>query len=72
MMRRAIAVITRIGVPDAPLPDQGDTEAKPMPAATRTKISEVAAATTAPARMAAQDTAEVLASTVLDPMAADL
>jgi hypothetical protein len=70
MMTRAIAVIT--SVPDVPLPDQGDTEAKPIPAASRTKISEVAAATTAPARMAAQDTAEVLASMVLDPVAADL
>jgi hypothetical protein len=72
MIKTAIAVIITIDVVAAPLPVQGDTDAKPRPMASSTKISEVAAATRAPAKMAAQETADVLASTVLGPRAAAL
>jgi len=63
MMMRAIADTAVIDLADAPLPGQGETEAKSTPATTSASTSEVAAATTAPARMAAQDTADALDST---------
>src|SRR5690348_10479827 len=43
---------------ERPLPDQGDTEARPRPDPRASRISETAAAVTAPAMIAAQDTAE--------------
>src|SRR5262245_62006510 len=62
MIRRAIAETTVIAFADAPAPDQGDMDARSTPVATSASTIEVAAATTAPARIAAQDTADVLDS----------
>jgi hypothetical protein len=45
-------------------------EAKSKPVASSTRMREVAAATTAPAKMAPQDTADVLDSTVAGTRAA--
>jgi hypothetical protein len=59
-----IAVITENVVNETPLLGQGDTEARPRPEASASRISETAAATTEPAMIAAHDTADLVASTV--------
>jgi hypothetical protein len=59
-----IAVITENVVSDAPLLGHGETEASPNPEASANRISETAAATTAPATMAPHDTADLDDSTV--------
>jgi hypothetical protein len=65
-----IAVITENVVSETPLLGQGDTEARPRPEASANRISETAAATTAPAMIAAHDTADLVASTVGASLAA--
>jgi hypothetical protein len=54
-----IAVMTVNVVAEAPSPAQGDTDASPRPEPRATSISEVETATTAPQRIAGQDTADV-------------
>ena len=49
--------------------DAACVEARSRPVAITISNNEIAAATTAPAKMAAQDTAEVVLSDVLVPMA---
>jgi hypothetical protein len=59
-----IPVITENVTSEAPLPGQGDIAASPRPEDSANRIRETAAATTAPAVIAPQDTAEVEAATV--------
>jgi hypothetical protein len=51
-------------VTEAPAPGQGDIKVNPRPAPKASRIREVAAVTTVPARIAAQDTADRFASQV--------
>ena len=62
-----MADMTVIDFADTPLPVHGDTEAKFTPVANSAKMREVAAATTAPARIADHDTADVFDSIVVGP-----
>jgi hypothetical protein len=50
--------MTEKDLSDAPLPGHGETEASPKPEAKASRISDTAAATTAPAMIAPQDTAD--------------
>jgi hypothetical protein len=63
-----IAVIAEKVVSDAPLLGQGETAAKPRPDASANRINDTEAATTAPAMIAAHETAEVADSTVGAPV----
>jgi len=67
-----IAVITVNVVAEAPCPGHGDTEANPKPAPTARSMRDTDAATTAPARIAGHDTAELNDSTVVDPSVKDV
>jgi hypothetical protein len=51
-------------VSDAPLLGHGETDARPNPDANANRISDTAAATTAPATIAPHDTADLVDSTV--------
>ncbi len=59
-----MAVITENFPREAPLLGHGDTAARSRPEASASKIRETEAATTAPAMIAPQETADVEASTV--------
>jgi hypothetical protein len=61
-----IAVLTVKVATVTPEFDQGDTDARPKPEPNNKRISDIAAEVTAPARMAGQATAEVVAS--LEPL----
>jgi hypothetical protein len=50
---------------EAPFPGHGETEAKPTPVPRATRTNETAAATRAPAKIAAHDTAEIVDSTLV-------
>jgi hypothetical protein len=57
-----IAVMIEKVVAEAPLPGQGDMEAKPIPEPKVTRIRLAATAVMAPAKIAGQDAAEAAAS----------
>jgi hypothetical protein len=59
-----IAVITVKAVADAPISRHGETEVSPKPAPSAINSSEADAATNAPAKIAAQDTADTADSVV--------
>src|SRR4051794_33991816 len=58
-----MAVVTAKPVAEMPSPDQGEMVASPSPEPSAISTSEVAAAATDPARIAAQDTADTADST---------
>jgi hypothetical protein len=60
-------------VAETPAPDQGETAERPRPAPKARRISESAAAVTAPAAMAGHDTPVVCRSTtVVGPLGVEL